>query len=166
MAKRLIGFSAVRTGNFAADGGPSTELVSLGDVYEGGIDISTDDPETKEFKNEDGTIIFQSAKAGKTTIKFSVSDLSPNALTALVGGSKSGTGDTEIWDLVEFPVGKEQTIEVDTLTGQTIVFNRVNLFGKLSGKIGGDAPLLIELTGTVLKPEKAGVKIITVKKTA
>lgn len=166
MAKRIIGLKAVRMGDLAADGGPSTTLTAIGDVYEGGAELSTEDPEKKEFRNEDGTVIFEDVKAGKTTIKFSISDVTPSLLSQLVGGTKSGTGDAEVWNLLDFPTGKEQTIEIDSKTGQTLVLNRVNVFGKLSGKIGGDAPMLIEITGTILKPEKVGVPIMTTKKTA
>jgi len=166
MAIRLTGFKAIRMGDLAADGGPGTVLAAIGDVYDGGIEITTDDPEEKEFKNEDGSIFWASKKAGKTKIKLSVSDLSADMLTKLVGGAKSGTGDAEVWSLSDFPTGKDQTIEIDTLSGRTLVLNRVNVFGKLSGKLGGESPLLIEITGTLLKPDKAGVAITSMNKTA
>lgn len=165
MAKRLVGLKAVRMGDLAADGGPSTALAAIGDVYDGGVELSTDDPEKKEFKNEDGTVFYEDVKPGKTTLKFSVSDISPDMLSRLVGGAKTATADAETWDLLDFPTGKEQTIEIDTKTGSTLVFNRVSVFGKLTGKIGGDAPLLIEISGTLLKPDKTGIKIMSTKKT-
>lgn len=160
-----IGLKKLEIAPLAADGGPGTEFTEIGFTSKGTFQFQEEDPTEKVVEvEESSTPLKRFKKAGARSIVFSLADPDTDALAKVRGGTVSTVASTsEVKGTKTYAEddakAHECTIRVTPEEGfKTMTYNRVSLFGKLSGGFGAEQELLLEITADVLKPTKTGVK--------
>jgi hypothetical protein len=98
MAVYTLGLASIEMGAVGSDGGMGTSLAQLGYTNKDSCSFTQEDPETEEFYAEEvDDPVVSISRAGKKTFNFSVMNPDVEVLTALLGGTSSGTGDAAVW---------------------------------------------------------------------
>lgn len=168
MAKKVytIGLSKIEMGSIAADGGMGTTLAQLGYTYQDTCTMTQDDPETNEFyaEEEDDPVIAIS-KGGKINFAFSLMNPSPEAMVTLMGGTAKKSVNTatenDTWEAPATIAQVEQSVRITPIKGYRIDVPRMKITAKINAEFRKSGIFLIEVSGTVLAPEKSGVAKIT-----
>ncbi len=145
----------------AADGDVGTVFAPLGQTYQDSCKLMTDDPEVTEHyseESEDPIVVRQ--KKGKTTVTFQVMDPDTTTLTAVFGGTITGTGaagSPKTWKAPDVTPQIERSIKITPLQGMVITIPRASIRAKIESDVSRKGIFLISITGVALKPNKAGV---------
>jgi hypothetical protein len=154
-----IGLSSIKIGNIATDGGMGSSLAQLGLTYQDTCKMSQDDPETTDFYAEEvDDPVFSVSKAGKITFAFSIMNPELATLQKTMGGTVTGTGDAARWSPPDTMPIIEQSVRITPNYGIAFDIPRMKIAAKINSEFSKKGILLIEVTGTVLVPTKAGVK--------
>lgn len=161
------GVLAISFGPLAGDGGPSTALVAVGYTFrDSETSVTTADPTVNElYSNEADAPIDTTTIQGVTTIQYSVVPTTPEQLQTNFGGTVAGAGtvaDPKIYSAPDTIVEREGTLKIQARSGTILQFNRVKLSAKFNYNMSPDSVMLIDITGQVLQPTKAGVKRFTI----
>ena len=158
---RLLGVSSIGIGTIAADGDVATTFASPGVIYKDTAEITQErEADIEHFceESDDAFAIVPGAK--KTKIKFAVTDFTPAALVALLGGTAAGVAPADTWTAPATSDIIEKSIKITPKSGKTITFPRVSLRATINYKLAksGIAQVLVE--GTVMTPTKTGVAVM------
>lgn len=157
--KRILGVGQIAVGDIAADGGVATTFAPLGVTYK----------DTAELMQEEGEDIIHECEElddpieniptkGKTTIKWSIVDFTPEVLIKVLGGSKSGTTPNFKWEAPDAATVIEKSVEITDKRGSKITFPRVSIKAAINYKLAKSGIAQVVITGTVLQPTKTSTK--------
>lgn len=158
---RLLGVSKIEIGAIAADGDVSAAFATAGTIYKDTAEITQEQDANVEHyceESDDPFAIIPGAK--KTKIKWAITDYTPTALVALLGGTATGTAPADSWTAPDTSDIIEKSVKITPKSGKTITFPRVSLQATINYKLtkSGIAQVIVE--GTVMTPTKTGVKAI------
>ena len=146
-----------------ADAFKETGYTRFGLTYQDTAKMAQEDGETTEFfAEEEDDPIDQITKAGKVTFIFSIMDPDLTTLTRLFGGEVA----SDVWQYPDALADIEESVIVKSKKGLCFHVSRGRVKAKFNGDFSKKGLLLLEVTVTVMKPTKAGVKKIYVKKTS
>lgn len=160
---RLLGVSKVEIGAVAVDGDMGTTLASPGVIYKDTAEITQEqEADIEHFceESDDPFAIIVGPK--KTKIKFAVTDFTPAALVALLGGTATGTAPNDVWSAPATSDVIEKSIKITPKSGKVISFPRVSLRATINYKLAKSGIAQVMVEGTVLTPTKAGVAAIKI----
>lgn len=154
IAKKVtIGISEILLGDIAEDGGMGQALTKLGDTKEGSCKINFSEAEKTEFKVEEyDDPYYVMHKSGKIEIQFQVMNPTLEAIKRVFGGEIEG----DIYKAPNQHVTIEKSLKIVPQSGLGFEFPRVTLSGRFDGEYGRSNILGLDVTATVLKPEKEG----------
>ena len=158
---RLLGVASIGIGAIAGDGDVATTFATAGTIYKDTAEITQEqDASIEHFceESDDAFAVIPGAK--KTKIKWSITDFTPAALVAVLGGTATGTAPADTWTAPATSDLIEKSVKITPKSGKIITFPRVSLRGTINYKLAkaGIAQVMIE--GTVMTPTKAGVAAI------
>ena len=135
----------------------------FGLTYEDTCTMSQDDPETTEFyAEEENDPIEITEKQGKITFAFSIMNPELDTLKRLFGGTVA----TDVYEYPDTVSTVEESVIIVPKKGLKFQIPRMKLVSKINGEFSKKGLLLIEVTGTVLRPTTTGLKKMYVKKIA
>lgn len=114
----IIGIKQIKVGEAAPNGTMPTDMTKIGKVYQGTCKIAQDAPEVKEHFEENVAapdIVIKQNKMPKVT--FSLFDVTPQMLAEFIGGTVTGTGNTESWGYDGTEVVANKAIALETSIG-------------------------------------------------
>lgn len=145
-------------GDFAEEG-----YTPFGLTYEDTCKMSQDDPETTEFyAEEEDDPVEITEKQGKIIFAFSIMNPDITTLTRLFGGTVA----SDVYAYPDTVNTVEESVIIKPRKGLMFQVPRMKLVSKINGEFSKKGLLLIEVTGTVLKPQTTGLKKMYVKKIA
>ena len=169
MAKKVytLGLASIEVGDIAADGGMGENLTSLGYTYQDTAQMTTNDPATTDFYAEEvDDPVLSISRAGTIQFKWSLMNPSVETLQTLMGGTikKTGEGAEEhdTWEAPDVLPTIEKSVKITPLQGLKFAVPRLRIVAKLNGNFSKTGMVLVEVTGTVMKPEKEGIKKLSV----
>lgn len=135
----------------------------FGLTYEDTCKMSQEDPETTEFYAEEEDDPVESIdKAGKITFTFSIMNPDLTTLNRLFGGEVA----TDIWSYPDTVSTVEESVIILPKKGLKFQIPRMKLTAKINGEFSKKGLLLIEVTGTVMKPKTSGLRKMAVGRVA
>lgn len=138
-----------------------TGYTAFGLTYEDTCTMSQDDPETTEFyAEEEDDPVEITEKQGKITFAFSIMNPELDTLKRLFGGTTT----SDIYSYPDTVSSVEESVIIVPKKGLKFQVPRMKLVSKINGEFSKKGLLLIEVTGTVLKPTTTGLKKMYVKK--
>lgn len=152
------GLVGIKLGDLAADGGPATTLVKLGNTMQDSCSLIDADPESTDFFAEEFDLpMFSKNKQGARKLSFQIMDPDVDVLAKVFGGTVTGTT-TKVWNApVKMPT-IEQTVEITMESGfDKLTINRGSVTAKINSQIGKKNIFLVDITVVALQPIKAGV---------
>lgn len=156
MSQINIGVQEIAIGAIASDGGMGTTLAPLGYTEEGSAAINWDDATETEFRVEEVDVpIHVESTPGNISLAFSVSNPDEDTLVAVMGGTKTGTGEDTVYDYPLTSVSIERSIKFTPKKGLGINIPRAKITAKFSSEVGRAALLKVEVSGRILQPIKA-----------
>ncbi|WP_337043862.1 hypothetical protein [Emticicia sp. 17c] len=158
MAKLItIGLSKIEIGDIATDKGMGTELAVIGQTAEGSCTIETAEPEVTEFYVEESdSPVHTALKAGLTTITFQLAAPDLQQCVDVFGGAITGTGTAATWNYPGNAVNLEKSVKITPKEGIVFRIPRGKITARFTGQFGRADTLKVEVSITVLQPEKAG----------
>jgi hypothetical protein len=160
-----LGESAINIGDIAVDGGMGTSLLPLGKTFRDTCAVSMADPEETElFSEENDDPEFVVTRGGKINVNFSIMNPDVDTLVATLGGTKTGTGDTAVWNAPANLPNIEKSCEIIPKQGLKFSIPRLKMSCKIDWSNVGTTPLVIAVVGTVLIPAKEGEPKIKAQK--
>ena len=140
-----------------------TGYTPFGLTYEDTCKMSQDDPETTEFYAEEEDDPVESIdKQGKITFAFSIMNPDITTLTRLFGGTVA----SDVYAYPDTVSTVEESVIIKPRKGLMFQVPRMKLVSKINGEFSKKGLLLIEVAGTVLKPQTTELKKMYVKKIA
>ena len=168
MAKRIytLGLSKIETGAIAADGGMGQTLTADGYTYQDTCQMVTNDASSTDFYAEEvDDPVLSIERAGTTQFNWSIMDPSPDVLAKYLGGTASKSSATltsnDTWTPQDTAPIIELSVEITPQQGLSFKIPRMRIRAKLNGNFNKSSLLLLEVQGTVLAPEKSGIKKFT-----
>lgn len=138
-----------------------TGYTAFGLTYEDTCKISQEDPEVTEFyAEEEDDPVETVEKQGKITFTFSIMNPDLPVLKRLFGGEIA----SDIWSYPDAVNTVEESIIILPKKGLKFQVPRMKLVAKINGEFSKKGLLLIEVTGTVMKPTTSGLKKMAVGK--
>lgn len=132
-----------------------TGYTAFGLTYEDTCNMSQDDPETTEFyAEEEDDPVEISEKQGKITFAFSIMNPDLTTLTRLFGGTVA----TNIYAYPDTVATVEESVIIKPKKGLKFQVPRMKLVSKINAEFSKKGLLLIDVVGTVLKPNTTGLK--------
>ncbi len=168
MSKKAIGLTeeGILLAPLSGEALPAeSDYFSLGKTYKDTATLETAEGETvscecEELDDpEEETYI-----PGKTTLKFSTSDLDPASCHKAFGGTLSEDGSR--WEAPDSIAPREVAVRFTTKSGLRMEIARAKIFSRINWAIKKDGYGLLEHTLTVLAPKTAGVKKMTIVDTS
>jgi hypothetical protein len=160
-----LGLSKIEMGDVASDGGMGSSLSVIGYTYQGTCTMTSEDAETNDFYAEElDDPVLSISRTGKTTFKFSVMNPDVNILKQFLGGTVSGSGDAAKWNAPDTMPVIEQSVRITPQQGLIFEIPRLKITAKINGPFSKTEMFLLEISGTVLVPEKTGVPKLTATK--
>lgn len=139
-----------------------TEYKVFGLTYEDTCKMSQEDPETTEFyAEEEDDPVETIEKQGKITFTFSIMNPDLDTLKRLFGGEVA----SDVWSYPDVVNSVEESVIIPR-KGLKFQVPRMKLTSKINGEFSKKGLLLIEVTGTVMKPATTGLKKMAVGKVA
>ncbi|MEX6691258.1 hypothetical protein QTN47_27360 [Danxiaibacter flavus] len=162
MAKKAFyGLEYIKMGNVAPDGGMGTSLTTLGGIVEGTPILEVPEGTTTDFNIEDSDEPYYSVTVpGKKTLKLSVYDIDVYILQKLWGGTVipgATQTDPPTWQAPASQPQIEQSVEIKHRLGGVIKIARGKVVTTSQLKFQKNGLGQLDLTITILAPEKSGV---------
>lgn len=157
MSKQIytLGLSKIEVGDIAEDGAMGTELKVLGYTYQNSAKMTQDDPETTDhYAEEVDDPVISIDRGGKTNFAFSIMNPSVTVLAELLGGKADDAQNT--WDAPDTIPTIEKSVRITPTQGLKFDIPRMKMVAKINGDFSKQGILLIEVSGTVMKPTKDG----------
>jgi hypothetical protein len=144
-----------------------TTLATVGYTYQGTCTMTTEDPETTDFFAEElDDPVLSISRSGKTTFSFSLMNPDVNVLQQFLGGTVSSSGDTAKWNAPGIMPVIEKSVKITPQMGLIFEIPRLKITAKINGPFSKSEMFLLEVSGTVLVPTKAGVNKMNATKIA
>lgn len=168
MSKKAIGLTeaGIMLADITADGAApaADKYAALGKTYKDTATLETEEGETvacecEEMDDPEDEILIP----GKTTLKFSTSDLDPESCHKAFGGTLSA--DKRTWDAPDSFIPKEVAVKFTTKSGLLVEIARAKMSTRINWAIKKDGYGLLEHSLTVLTPKVAGAKKLSVTDT-
>lgn len=160
---RLLGVTSIGIGTIAGDGDVASTFTTPGVIYKDTAEITQEQESNIEHFCEEIDEPFAIVPGRKITkIKFSVTDFTPTALAALLGGTAAGTAPADTWVSPATSDIIEKSVRVTPKSGKTITFPRVSLRATINYKIAKSGIAQVVVEGTVMTPTKTGVAAIKI----
>lgn len=160
---RLLGVAKIEIGTIAVDGDVSAAFASPGNIYKDTAEITQEqDADTEHFCEEQDEAFAIVPGTKKTKIKFAVTDFTPAALVALLGGTATGVAPNNSWTAPATTDIIEKSVKVTPKSGKTITFPRVSLRAMINYKLAKSGIAQVMVEGTVMTPTKTGVAAIKI----
>lgn len=138
-----------------------TGYTAFGLTYEDTCKMSQEDPEVTEFyAEEEDDPVETVEKQGKITFSFSIMNPDLPVLKRLFGGGIA----SDVWSYPDAVNTVEESIIILPKKGLKFQVPRMRLVAKINGEFSKKGLLLIEVTGTVMKPTTSGLKKMAVGK--
>ena len=138
-----------------------TDYTAFGLTYEDTCKMSQEDPEVTEFyAEEEDDPVETVEKQGKITFSFSIMNPDLPVLKRLLGGEIA----SDVWSYPDAVNTVEESIIILPKKGLKFQVPRMKLVAKINGEFSKKGLLLIEVTGTVMKPTTSGLKKMAVGK--
>lgn len=158
--QRIIGLAGIDYAAVPASGVP-VSWTALGATYRDEATLAEADPtETEHYSNEDDDPIEVSLIGGKKTIAFSLIDYTPSVMATWLGGTVSGTGDTEAWNAPDTKFSGEKSFRLRSRDGKYITFPRVKFHATVDWTMSPNGIAKIKVKGTVMNPADATAPMI------
>jgi hypothetical protein len=162
MAKYSVGCSKIEMGNIAVDGGIGTSLTDIGEIYQGTAQVNGAAPAvTDHFSEQSDDPIVSVAVKGKTTVKFTIVDVTPANLVLFLGGTASGTTPAFKWAAPSVAPAIEQSLKITTKQGYVIAIPRARISANINWMLGKTDLAKVEVEATVMTPTKANTESIS-----
>jgi len=148
---RSIGLKYIKIGDPEQDGGMGQTLAALGVTYQDTAELTREDPEITNInseENDDPEEVIETP--GARRIRWSIMNVDPVEVAKIMGG----TSDGDIYKAPDAAAPVEKSIEILTKTNLLIQIPRVKLYAKENFQFRKKNVLLIDIEGTVLKPNK------------
>lgn len=157
------GLNEIAIAPLAGDGGPGTVFTAVGYTSrDSETSITTADPTVTEFyANESSIAIETTTTQGATTMQFSLMAMDEDDLILWLGGTKTGAGtgpSPYVFKKGTTVTELERTVRITPASGRIGIFNRVKFTAKVNWNMGAEGLFLVDVTGQVLQPLKAGVE--------
>jgi len=157
-----LGLAKIEVGAIAGDGGMGTDLATLGYTYQDSCTMTQDDPEeTEHYAEEVDDPIVVKRRKGKTTFAFQIMDPDVDTLVAVLGGTKTTTGEApdevDTWNAPDKVPTIEKSLRITPEEGLQIDIPRGSITAKINGTFSKTGIFLIDVSVTPLKPTKAGL---------
>lgn len=150
-----MGVSQILFGAIAQDGGMGGTLASVGYTNQDSCSITMDDPDITEFFAEEVDVpVITKSKKGKVTVALSIMNPDINTLKMFLGGTADTTANT--WANGTTYENIELSCRIIPDQGFIFDFPRLKIDAKFSGDLNNSSLLTLDITGTVLQPEKDG----------
>lgn len=154
---RNLGLLSIEVGSIAADGDVASLFEALGVTYKDTAEITQEEGEKIEhFCEESDDAIESFVSKGKTTIKWSIVDFTPETLQKIFGGNVSDGK----WEAPDSAPAIEMSVKVTPKSGKAFVFPRCSVSAIMNYKLAKSGIAQAAVTATVLQPVKAGVASI------
>jgi hypothetical protein len=149
-----IGLSSLKAGepNNTTGEMPSSGMAQHGNVYRDTLDMTTEDPTTEEYYEEEIDLpVASMPEAGKTTLTFEILRPSVADLVFWAGGEiDSTTGKT--WKAPIGYVDNKKAIEINSKQGYKIEIPKAQIIANTTGGGAKSTPMRLKVTATVLVP--------------
>lgn len=158
---RLLGVASIGIGTIAGDGDVATTFATAGTIYKDTAEITQEQDANIEHyceESDDAFAIIPGAK--KTKIKWAITDFTPAALVAVLGGTAAGTAPNDSWTAPATNDIIEKSVKVTPKSGKVLTFPRVSLRATINYKLAKAGIAQVVVEGTVMTPTKAGVAAI------
>ncbi|GAA0561545.1 hypothetical protein [Chitinophaga japonensis] len=167
-AKAEIGLKQFLMGDIAGDGGMGTSLTELGPTVTDTAILSDEAPTTTDFNVEEYDYPFYSEiTPGKSTVALSVYDVEPASLVRVLGGTASiDASGNNVWEAPRTAPIIEQSVRLITKKGGTVDIPHARISAIKQFNFRKTALFQVELTITILLPDKDGVAPIKYTKPA
>ena len=160
---RLLGVAKIELGAIAADRDVSASFASPGNIYKDTAEITQEqEADTEHFCEEQDEAFAIVPGSKKTKIKFAVTDFTPAALVALLGGTAAGVAPADTWTAPATTDIIEKSVKITPKRGKTITFPRVSLRAMINYKLAKSGIAQVMVEGTVMTPTKTGVAAIKI----
>ncbi len=162
MAKKVytLGLSKIEVGAIGTDGAMGTSLAALGYTYQDTCKMTQDDPETTDlYAEEVDDPVVSISRGGKTNFAFSLMNPSVTSLADLLGGTADEAAGT--WTAPDTIPTVEKSVRITPEQGLKFEIPRLRMVSKINAEFSKKGILLIEISGTVMKPEKEGLAKMT-----
>ena len=149
------GLSEIGFGEIAQDGGIASTFTPLGYTKEDSCTLTTEDPElTEHYAEEVSDPVVTISKKGKTEFNFSLINPDVTALQTLFGGTADTT--TNTWTAPAGRIVVEKSVRITPDAGFNSEICRAKLAPRVNAEFSKKGILVIDVTGSVLTPTKAG----------
>ena len=150
-----MGVSQILFGDIAQDGGMGSDLAAVGYTNQDSCTVTMDDPDITEFYAEEVDVpVITKSKKGKVTVTLSIMNPDVEVLAEFLGGSADTTNNT--WSNGTTYENIEKSCRIIPDQGFIFDFPRLKIDAKINGSLNNSSLLTLDITGTVLQPEKAG----------
>ena len=166
-AKKIytIGLAKIEVGPIAEDGGMGESLEVLGYTYKDTCTMTQEDPETTDhYAEEVDDPVVSISRGGKTNFNFSIMNPSVSVLADLLGGTGpegDGSSTLDKWEAPDKVSVVEKSVRITPEQGLQFEIPRMKLVSKINATFSKSGILLIEVSGTVLQPNKMGTAKMT-----
>jgi len=162
--KYIYELAKIEWADLAPDGGPGTVFVEpFSDSIPGTVAITTGDPTVTAIRVLEKTQpIISSSVSGDTTVTFSTHNVDPPAVQTAMGGTLTGTAPNQTW---RAPLNQPElikTVRFTTPAGRVIIINKLSIFPKLGIVFNTGEAGRLDMTGTMLAPDKDGVEPMSI----
>ncbi len=159
----IKGVLSISTAPLAGDGGPGTVFTPIGYTFrDSETSVTTADPtENDLMSNESDLPLATTITPGTTTVAYSLIPFNADDMIANLGGTKAGTSPV-VYSSADTIPQRDVTLKIVARQGGTLTFNKVTLSAKLNYNMGPDSLLLVDISGKVLQPTKAGTPVFTI----
>ena len=163
--KKVYGLTSVLFGPIGSDGGMGTTLTEiLGATAKGTASLIYTPPTFTdvEIEEEDDPYDQLIATPGKWELKLESYNVGAKSLSDTMGGTYTpgASGAPDTWEPDEVQIAKESSARVTTRGGSVIDIPRLKYYAAPTFNLTKGDLGRISLTGTPLKPSKAGVKAL------
>lgn len=156
MAKvTALGLSAIEVAAVATGAETEKDWAKLGLTYENTCKMTEEDPTETEFyaeEEEDPQEVI--VKRGKTTITWSIMNLTAANCAAVFGGEYDE--DSKTWKAPTSSFMQEKAVKISPQIGCTFVVPRAKLRAKITADFSKQGLFLAECTATILTPTQSG----------
>lgn len=160
---RLIGVSSIGIGDIAVDGDVATTFAALGHTYKDTAEITqTQDADTEHMCEESDEPFEIIPGAKKTTLKWAITDATPETLVKVLGGTVTGTGETKAWEAPAVTEVIEKSVKITPKSGKPITCPRVSLKATIDYKLQRNGIFKVNVEGRVLTPTKTAVAALRI----
>lgn len=155
------GLESVKFGDVATDGGVATSFSSKGLTFKDSFEIASADPDVQEFmseENDDPEVSISTQ--GKKIYKFQLMNPGVDELAYFLGGEVVA-GPPKKWEAPDQSPVIEKSVEITPKKGHILTITRGKITAKQTGKYAKTGLAMLDITITVMKPDKAGEPSMT-----